>query len=334
MIKNSRLAGVLVVGILALALPALALIAGQRQLSPRAMATSPISTVFVIVLENVSWKDIFGSRSAPFLNSVLSGPDVAYATDYNSPPGLHPSTPNYIWMEAGDNLGITDNRPPSSHHQSTRDHFVTYLDRAGYSWKAYFQNRAIDGRHCPIGDSYPYPDVPFMLPFAFFDDVTGNRNPDDAYCASHIQSDATLDLDLTTNAVASYNFIRVGDCENMHDACPPINDRIRQGDDWISTVLPGILRSSAYRSGGAVFITWDEGTDDSDGPMGMIVLSSLVKAAGYRNAIHYTHSSLLKTLQEIFGAGPLLRDAGEPRTSDLSDLFRPGTIRELSRRRP
>jgi hypothetical protein len=35
--------------------------------------------------------------------------------------------------------------------------------------------------------------------------------------------------------------------------------------------------------------------------------------------IHYTHGSMLRTLQEIFGVGPLLRDAAkEP---DLRDMF-------------
>jgi phosphatidylinositol-3-phosphatase len=75
-------------------------------------------------------------------------------------------------------------------------------------------------------------------------------------------------------------------------------------------------------------IIWDEAEDSgefSDGPIGMFLLSPFAKGGGktaYSNSIHYDHSSTLKTLQEIFGVGPLLGAAAEPATNDLSDLFR------------
>ena len=40
---------------------------------------------------------------------------------------------------------------------------------------------------------------------------------------------------------------------------------------------------------------------------------------GYAGAVHYTHSSTLRTLQEIFGVTPFLADAAN--ATDLSDLF-------------
>jgi len=40
---------------------------------------------------------------------------------------------------------------------------------------------------------------------------------------------------------------------------------------------------------------------------------------GYRNEIRYTHSSLLRTLEEIFHVGPLLGNAAS--ANDLRDLF-------------
>jgi hypothetical protein len=56
----------------------------------------------------------------------------------------------------------------------------------------------------------------------------------------------------------------------------------------------------------------------------MIVLSPLAKGGGYHNTLHYTHSSTLRTLQKIFGAGPFL--GGAATALDLSDLFLPGAI--------
>ena len=66
-------------------------------------------------------------------------------------------------------------------------------------------------------------------------------------------------------------------------------------------------------------ITWDE-NKGGNAPIGLIVVSPLAKGNGYSNAIPYTHSSLLRSLQEIFGVGPLLCDAAN--ATPLSDLFR------------
>ncbi len=82
--------------------------------------------------------------------------------------------------------------------------------------------------------------------------------------------------------------------------------------------MPKILASQAYANNGVLLITWDE-AENSDGPIGMIVLSPKAKGGGYQNSIHYTHSSTLRSLQEIFGVTPLLGDAAS--ATDLSDLF-------------
>jgi len=51
----------------------------------------------------------------------------------------------------------------------------------------------------------------------------------------------------------------------------------------------------------------------------MIVLSPFAKGHGYENFIYYEHGSTLRTMQEIFGVMPLLRDARRQR--DLRNLF-------------
>src|SRR5438270_11702053 len=62
-------------------------------------------TVFLIMMENHNWAQIKGSPSAPYINSVLL-PMASHAEQYYTPPRLHPSEPNYLWLEAGTNFGI------------------------------------------------------------------------------------------------------------------------------------------------------------------------------------------------------------------------------------
>ena len=96
---------------------------------------------------------------------------------------------------------------------------------------------------------------------------------------------------------------------------PTDHDLSENAADEVSPV-PAILSSAAFRNNGALFLIWDE---DSNGPIGLILLSPLAKGHGYSNSIHYTHSSLLRTVQTIFGVGPFLGDATN--AVDLGDLF-------------
>src|SRR6266568_4596068 len=281
--------------------------------------TTSIKTVFMIVMENNNWSVIKGNPSAPYINNVLL-PQSSYATQYFNPPGNHPSEPNYLWLEAGSNLGVSNDNPPSDNHQNTTAHLVTQLQHAGLSWKAY--QEGIDGNTCPLVDNYPY--ATRHNPMIFFDDVTGTNHPNSASCIAHERPYGELATDLPNHTVANYNFITPNVCDDMHDSCSPTNDGMKQGDTWLSHAVPTILNSQAYQNGGALFITWDEGENGSDGPIGMIVLSPYAKGNGYHNSIQYTHSSTLKTIQEIFHVTPLLGDAAN--ATDLGDLFQPGTF--------
>jgi len=275
--------------------------------------TTHIKTVWIILMENHNWSQIIGSKSAPYINSTLL-PIASHAEQYFNPPGIHPSEPNYLWLEAGTNFGILDDNEPAVNHQSATQHLVTFLQNKNISWKSYQEN--IDGTTCPLVSSGLY--ATKHNPFVFFDDVTNNLNANSANCIAHIRPFTEISNDLATGNVAQYNFITPNLCDDMHDKCKPLHNPIKQGDTWLSQNLPQILNSAAYQNGGAVFVTWDEAAT-GDGPIGMIVLSPFAKGSGYQNSIHYTHGSTLRTFQEIFGVTPLLNDAANE--TDLSDLF-------------
>jgi len=164
-------------------------------------AVQQLKTVFVVVMENHNWSDIEASISAPYLHQTLL-PESSYALNYKGP-GPHPSEPNYLWLEAGDNFGIHNDKEPSDNHQSTTDHLVTQLEAAGHTWKSYQQG--IDGTTCPLthqGDYYPKHN-----PMIYFDDVTDGLDPNSTRCIEHERPLTELDTDLTNDTVADYNFI-------------------------------------------------------------------------------------------------------------------------------
>ena len=305
--------------------PAVAQQADQAQPEPDATTTlHHIKTVFIILMENHNWTgdgglSIKGNPEAPYINYTLL-PMASYANNYNNPVGNHPSLPNYLWLEAGTNFGIYDDGPPSQHSQTTGNHLVKLLENAGISWRSYDEN--ISGTNCPLTNQGSVDSNGSQLyqvhhnPFVYFDDQTNYRSNSSAECIAHIRPFAQLARDLADNTSARYNFITPNVCDDMHDSCG--GNAIAHGDAWLKKTVPMILNSTAYRSGGVLFITWDEAAS-GNGPIPMIVLSPYAKGNHYSNSTYYTHGSTLRTLQEIFGVYPLIRNAGS--ATDLRALF-------------
>jgi hypothetical protein len=273
-----------------------------------------IRTVFVVLMENHNWSAISGSSSAPYINGMLL-PMGAHATNYFNPRGVHPSLPNYLWLEAGQDFGISNDSGPRTNHQATHAHLARLLDETGISWRSYQED--IAGDRCPIDGVKNY--APKHNPFVYFDDETGGLALDDPGCIAHNRPLSELAGDLAAGAVARYNFITPNLCHDMHDSCAPTSNAILQGDTFLAGLVPEILAAPSYQDGGALFILWDEASS-GDGPIPAILLSPSGKV-GYTGSVSYTHSSTVRTLEEIFDVAPLLGDDAAATTHDLSDLF-------------
>jgi hypothetical protein len=283
--------------------------------TPTSAGPHAIKTIFVILMENNNWSDIYRSAAAPYINSLL--PKASWCTKYfDNPHAIHPSEPNYIWLEAGDNLGCTNDLDPCAANVSSANHVTKLMDAAGVSWKTYAEG-APPGV-CPIASTGDY--APKHVPVLFFSDVVGTPpSATSAACIQHVVPLTRLGADLSAGTFARYNFIVPDLCNDMHGArdCPD-TDEITQGDTWLGKTVPMILQSGAYKDGGALFITWDE-SEGGEHPIGMIALSPLAKGGGYQSTTRYFHSSFVRTVEEVFGLSPLLNDAA--RQPDLSDLF-------------
>lgn len=95
---------------------------GSRPTQSETVPSKANTTVFVIMMENHNWADIAGNTSAPYINHVLL-PQSSYTRQYYNPPRIHPSEPNYLWLEAGTNFGITLLLGDAVHATDLRDLF-------------------------------------------------------------------------------------------------------------------------------------------------------------------------------------------------------------------
>ena len=283
-----------------------------------------VKTVFVIPLENKADAAIYGNTtSAPYINGLIG--TWASATNFKDELPTQDSEPHYVWMEAGTNVFAdhtfnTDNDASASNSTNSTAHLVTGLTAAGIPWTAY--QEGITTHTCPIGSTGNY--AAKHDPFVFFQDVVGSPpSTSIASCASHHKAYADLPADLAAGTVSGYVFITPDLCHDMHGALNCASGitstpNIKAGDTWLSTELPRIL-AYAQAHDGVVFLTWDEG--DSTNLIPFIALGTHVKPG--TTATMYTHSSMIKTIDELLGA-PVL--ASVTSATDFADMFQPGTL--------
>jgi hypothetical protein len=387
---------------------------GVESLEGRTLFDSKIGDIFYIALENHNFtqpatdagapQQLFGNPAAPYLNSLVTpgnpnAAQTAYASAYHNVlatpsgnnPGIHPSEPNYIWAEAGSNLGTTNDADPYTagvNNVFAGPDLTGLIQSAGISWKSYQEDTDL----LPTGGTVNFPTansltsavapasqwtVPtksfsgtsasYTNPYngshqynfavkhdgsLFFTDTNGgtltapntsNANPETFHYAPMQQ----FASDLSNNTVARYNWITPNQFNDMHSS---LNtnftyngvayqhntdaEQIAMGDNFLATVIPQIMASQAYKNNGAIVI-WNDETEgananDFSHTSTEIVISSLAKGNAYDSTLNYTHSSDIKTVQEIMGVhapgGGFLGDANTPGTNDLSDLFKPGVI--------
>ena len=206
----------------------------------------------------------------------------------------------------------------------------------------------------PYNAAHQYDYAAKHNPMVFFTDTNGgnnstNTNPLRLQYAPLQQ----LAIDLANNTVANYNWITPNQFNDMHTALAGsftyqgvtyLNnsntsgaEKIAQGDNFLSQIVPMIMASPAYQSGtAAIILWWDEsepdGTtnqDDFTHTIPEIVISPLartnVNGVPYASSVDFTHSSDLRSMQKIFGVDDsfLLDAAFAP---DLADLFAPDAL--------
>jgi len=138
-----------------------------------AQAQQHVGTIFYILLENRNFTNggdpaggapLVGSAAAPYINSLITpnsstSAQVSYCTAYHNvlatpgpgAPSIHPSEPNYVWFENGNNLSKADDNDPYGTGMSVQQianflaanpsisgqNLTGLLQSAGVTWRSY-----------------------------------------------------------------------------------------------------------------------------------------------------------------------------------------------------
>jgi hypothetical protein len=282
--------------------------------------------------------------------------------------GEHPSEPNYVWEEAGTDFGIrTDSDPnatPTTGNVFTNVmHLSAQLTAAGIPWRSYQEDvqygagptHSASGAGAPVNPYNGTTEYNYAVkhnPMEFFPD-TQNIN---CYPLTNFWTD------LTNNNIGRYNWITPDQYNEWHSALPNgytyfgtnyTGDQaaVAEGDNCLSIIIPQIMASKAYQDHGVIIIWTDEteSTDDTNTTLPYVIISPLAKGNAYASTLPYSHTSDLKTFDEIFGlayqtnglpsaayldaqnTGYNYVNSSSAPIYDLSDFFAPGGVKVTSK---
>src|SRR5712664_438397 len=272
-----------------------------------ARATVPaFSHIFVIVMENHEYGSVIGRPDSPYVNSLAA--TYGLATNYFA--ASHPSLPNYFALTAGSTFGIASDCTTC---YVSATNIADQVESSGRSWKAYMEDLPAP---CYMGASagkYAMKHNPFI----YYTDIRNNP----ARCAAHVVQFTRFGVDMSTAQVPNFVWITPNMCNDTHD-CP-----VSTGDAWLGNIVPRITGSSAFRNGGVLFLTWDEGSSNAGccgdawgGHVATLVISPKSIPAA-RSSIAENHYSLLRTIEDGFGLAHL-GAAGWSSSVSMREYFR------------
>jgi phosphatidylinositol-3-phosphatase len=180
--------------------------------------------------------------------------------------------------------------------------------------------------------------------FMYFESVIGNQ----AYCDAHIVSFRPLLKDLSkASTTPNFAWLSPNLCMDGHDAPCANGDPggLTEVNGFLHIWVPEIMNSPAYKDGGLIMITFDEGSTSQaccgetpgkspshpnspepgmsgpgGGRVGAVLLSPFIKA-GTVSTVDYNHYSMLRTIEDIFGLSHL-GDAAMPQVKPFgTDVF-------------
>lgn len=264
------------------------------------------SKVAVLALENKSFGQVIGNRKAPYLNHLAR--QNALATRYYAV--SHPSLPNYVALTGGSTGEITRN---CTSCDTPGQNLVGQLDKAGVSWKAYFEGLTSNTRPGAVTSTYN----PHYNPFVYHDSVTSS-----ASARARIIGFNRLHRDLHRGRLPRFSWIAPGVRHDGH------NGSLRQSDRYASRLVPKVLHALGPR--GVLYLTWDEGArKDTRGVNGAkgggrvaLIAAGGAARKGATSAVPANHYALLRTIEANFGL-PALAHAGASSTPLLAGLLKP-----------
>src|SRR6058998_1220809 len=238
-------------------------------------ATNNFDQLVVVLMENKNLNEVYGP--APYMTQLAD--QYSFSQGWSSI--TNPSQPNYIAIMGASTFGVGgDGNHPNLNHPT----LVDLIETSGHTWNAIAEG---SGSGCSINPDRGEDHYPFLS----YTTITGNA----ARCAN-LHSGGPADVVTALNAGTNFIWFTPNDGHNMHD------NSVASGDSWLQSWVPGLLSAMAGKHA-ALFLTYDEGY--ASPPLVYSGFSGPTAKQAYKSTSSYTHYSLLKLIEDVWGGGSL-----------------------------
>lgn len=267
--------------------------------------------VVILMEENLSYSQFLSSTNAPYLAKLSS----QCGSESNFHVATHPSQPNYMAATSGipSGLGV----------KTAADNIFQQVQAAGLTWKSYQESMPAN---CAKTNNGFY--KPGHNPAYYYTDLA---NPNTC-SLNDVPMDPAMGNDIAADSLPAYSWITPNQCHIFYwtSVCPtPQADRIKEGDKWLSNLIPELTAMPSYQAGQTlVIVTFDEGlevsnvygvdcTDPSyyashtDCQVATVVVSPYVAPGSVDNSDQNLYS-LLGTTEDVLGLPRLERAVDQP----------------------
>ena len=256
-------------------------------------------------MENKNLNEVYGP--APYMTQLAD--QYSFSEGWSSI--TNPSQPNYIAIMGASTFGVSgDGNHPNLNHPT----LVDLIENSGHTWNAIAEG---SGSGCSINPDRGEDHFPFLS----YTTITGSP----ARCAN-LHSGAPTDVVAALNAGTNFIWFTPNDGHNMHD------NSVASGDVWIQSWVPGLLTAMGTKKA-ALILMFDEAYTSP--PYIYMSFSGPATKLAYKSTASYSHYSLAKLLEDVWGGGSLGQgdvnapspleffNAGGP---DFSLAANPGTV--------
>src|SRR5881296_3189477 len=238
-------------------------------------ATGNFDQLVVVLMENKNLNEVYGP--APYMTQLAD--QYSFSQGWSSI--TNPSQPNYIAIMGASTFGVSgDGNHPILNHPT----LVDLIETSGHTWNAIAEG---SGSGCSINPDRGEDHFPFLS----YTTITGNS----ARCAN-LHSGGTTDVVAALNAGTNFIWFTPTDNHNMHD------NSVSSGDAWLQSWVPGLLSAMAGKNA-ALMVTFDEGY--ANPPLVYMSFSGTATKLAYKSTASYSHYSLAKLLEDVWGGGSL-----------------------------
>src|SRR5881409_2721783 len=238
-------------------------------------ATNNFDQLVVVLMENKNLNEVYGP--APYMTQLAD--QYSFSQGWSSI--TNPSQPNYIAIMGASTFGVGgDGNHPNLNHPT----LVDLIETSGHTWNAIAEG---SGSGCSINPDRGEDHFPFLS----YTTITGNA----ARCAN-LHSGGPADVVTALNAGTNFIWFTPNDGHNMHD------NSVASGDAWIQSWVPGLLTAMGTKKA-ALILMFDEAYTSP--PYIYMSFSGPATKLAYKSTASYSHYSLAKLLEDVWGGGSL-----------------------------